>query len=185
MENGDWEMDPMDLTVGKKGLTVEADPRRSGSLYGSGVPRKMNGWGDEGEAKKGSTNGSGVVVVSCSTALLVWTANKSDLTLGVLPSGLSSGPKNIQDCRPAANTFLGSRCNNYVLYHSLSFSIYVNTCKVRFYFFCVLFIQLRGLLRLDKFNLVLTMVVKVNLSSGFFSGFVKFLEKLFLSPRMS
>ena len=88
----------------------------------------------------------------------------------------------IQDCSlPTLFSAIGLRCNNYVLYYGLSISIYVNTCKVRFYFFWVLFIQLGSLLRLNKFNLVLTMVVKVNLSSGFFSGFVKFLEKLFLS----
>ena len=45
MENGDWEMEDMegDLTVGTKGATVEADPNRSPSEKGSGVPRKMKG----------------------------------------------------------------------------------------------------------------------------------------------
>ena len=33
MENGDWEMElGTDLTVGKNGLTVDADPNKSGSL---------------------------------------------------------------------------------------------------------------------------------------------------------
>ena len=45
MENGDREMEDMegDLTVGTKGATVEADPNRSPSEKGSGVPRKMKG----------------------------------------------------------------------------------------------------------------------------------------------
>ena len=49
--------------MGKNGFSVvEADPR-SPSPYGSGVPRNMKGCGDEGDAKNGSMNGSGVVLV--------------------------------------------------------------------------------------------------------------------------
>ena len=95
MENGELETDPTDLTVGKNGFTVEAEPNRSGSLYGSGVPRKMKGLGDEGDAKNCSEKGSsaGAVAGSCLLGCSA-PAKMSDLTLGVLPSGLSSGPGN-------------------------------------------------------------------------------------------
>ena len=45
MEKGDWEMEDTegDLTVGTKGARVEADPNRSPSENGSGLPRKMKG----------------------------------------------------------------------------------------------------------------------------------------------
>ena len=54
----------------------------------------MKGAGEEGEAKKGSSSlGGGLRVVSSDSVLVLDSSAKiSDLTLGVLPSGLSSGP---------------------------------------------------------------------------------------------
>ena len=80
------------MTVGKKGWLVEADPKRSCSSYGSGVPRKMKGAGEEGEAKKGSSMNDWTVVISGSGLVLGCSANMLDLTLGTRPSGRSSGP---------------------------------------------------------------------------------------------
>ena len=95
------------LTVGKKGFTVEADPKRSCS--GSGVPRKMKGAGDDGEAKKGSSLND-VAVVSSGSPLVWGSANMSDLTLGARPSGRSSGP-GIKDSQSLLVT---ARCQSFL-----------------------------------------------------------------------
>ena len=69
----------------------------------------MKGLGEEGEAKNGSRNGSSSSSSSWVTGAWSWMvccllgcsepANRLDLTLGVLPSGLNSGPEmKTRDC---------------------------------------------------------------------------------------
>ena len=58
------------------------------------MPRKMKGLGEEGEAKKGSSMNDWIVVSSGSDLSAGCSANMLDLTLGVRPSGRSSGPGN-------------------------------------------------------------------------------------------